>query len=163
MSTDRGLKPPQRDFSSHSGAVLSINEVAESVDPETELVPPKKNTNSGGSHNSNVPISAHIIAQDAQLSRALASKIPLGIFRQGPPQNLCGSEVLALKEPTKSKINVGRIPKPKPSGALTSKRENNKPSGRENAAPDDTCAKCITLPLAAALEKMKETPLSTDT
>ncbi|KAJ7835711.1 hypothetical protein B0H13DRAFT_1913467 [Mycena leptocephala] len=70
----------------------------ESVDPEIELVPSKKNTNSVGSDNSNVPISAHIITQEAQLSRALASKIPLGIIRQGPSQNLCGSEVLALKE-----------------------------------------------------------------
>ncbi|KAJ7903032.1 hypothetical protein B0H13DRAFT_1882375 [Mycena leptocephala] len=142
MSTNR--KPPQCDFFSHSGAALSsIDEVTESGDPETELVPPKKNTHSGGSHNSNsnVPISAHVIAQDAQLSRALASKIPLGIFTQGPSQNLCGSEVLALKEPTKSKI--GRMPKPKPSGALTSKRENNGPSGRENAAPDDSCAKKV--------------------
>ncbi|KAJ7883838.1 hypothetical protein B0H14DRAFT_2701128, partial [Mycena olivaceomarginata] len=93
---------------------------------ETELTPPKKKTNSGGSPNCDVP--AHILEQEARVNHALGSKIALrGVFGQGPSQILCGNGLPTLNEPVKMDV---RVPKKKPTGTLPSR-----PSGRENVAP----------------------------
>ncbi|KAJ7850925.1 hypothetical protein B0H14DRAFT_3866481 [Mycena olivaceomarginata] len=108
-------------------APFSIEELQELVVAEIELAPPKKNITSGGSPNSNVPISAHILEQEARVNRALGSKITLrGVFGQGPRQILRDSKVPALNEPTKIK---DRVAKKNPTRTYLSR-----PSGRENAA-----------------------------
>ncbi|KAJ7746410.1 hypothetical protein B0H14DRAFT_3897414 [Mycena olivaceomarginata] len=97
----------------------AFDELQELVVAGTEFVPPKKHTN-GGPSPSDVPISAHILEQEARLNRALGSKIT-------PTRRLWTSEVPALKEPVKIKVlkkNTGTLP--------------SRPSGRENVAPTST-------------------------